>query len=130
MSESIAYKLEHALRSLLTASTPDPLVPKWQNDAYLQTVAIPRAREALEEYKARGVEWEIPPLDDEQRWILGRPNFECGSIAVLLRGAGHEIPRKAEAEQAYVIHWALCLYLRHGAKWRDEVGKVFDGAKA
>lgn len=59
------------------------------------------------------------PLDDETRWILGRPNFACAGIAAKLRTQGHEIARKAEAEQAFVIWWMLCVYENHGTKWRD-----------
>ncbi len=41
----------------------------------------------------------------------------------MLRADGIEIPRKAEMEQAYVIHWMLGYYLNHGANWREEAGK-------
>jgi hypothetical protein len=57
--------------------------------------------------------------DDEVRWILGRPCFWCGSIAEALRRNGHDIPTKAEDEQASVIHWMLSMYLKHGDKWRE-----------
>jgi hypothetical protein len=33
---------------------------------------------------------------------------------------GHKIAEKAEAEQAAVIHWLLCLYESHGPGWSDE----------
>lgn len=59
------------------------------------------------------------PLDEETRWILSRPNFWCASVAQVLREGGHEIERKAEDEQASVIHWLLNLYLAHGDRWRD-----------
>lgn len=59
------------------------------------------------------------PLDEEVRWILGRPNFWCASVAEQLRRSGRLIAKKAEEEQAAVIHWFLTLYLEHGAKWRD-----------
>lgn len=59
------------------------------------------------------------PLDEEVRWILGRPNFWCASIAEQLRRSGRSIAKKAEEEQAAVIHWFLTLYLEHGAKWPD-----------
>lgn len=61
----------------------------------------------------------LVPLDDETQWILGRPNFWCASVAQVLREDGHEIKKKAENEQASVIHWLLNLYLEHGDKWRD-----------
>jgi hypothetical protein len=75
-----------------------------------------------------------PPLDDDLREILGRPNFACGEIASLLRVMGHEIAKKAEAEQAAVIHWMLAKYAAHGGDWwthcRAELQAVIDSAKA
>jgi hypothetical protein len=62
----------------------------------------------------------VPALDDEVRWILGRPNFACASIAEGLRAGGHTIERKAEHEQAAVIHWMLTMYVKHGAEWRGK----------
>lgn len=57
-------------------------------------------------------------LNDQTRWILGRPNFVCGGIARVLRAGGHEIPAKAEEEQAAVIHWMLCQWETHGSDWK------------
>lgn len=62
----------------------------------------------------------VPPLDDDVRWILGRPNFACAGIAAGLRLGGHVIECKAEQEQAAVIHWMLTLYVQHGADWRGK----------
>lgn len=62
-------------------------------------------------------------LNEDTIFILGRPNFWCGSIAPALRKAGHEIPRKAEDEQAHVIHWLLSLYEKHGAGWREKANQ-------
>lgn len=67
-------------------------------------------------------------LNEHTRWILGRPNFTCGGIAEQLRGMGHAIARKAEDEQAAVIHWMLCLHEQHGERWRVEANKVLDAA--
>ena len=61
----------------------------------------------------------------ETEFILGRPNFWCGRIAMLMRDKGHEINGKSEAEQAYVIHWMLGLYGKHGDDWRKEFDKYF-----
>lgn len=58
------------------------------------------------------------PFDKDVIEILGRPNFLCSTLAEILRLDGQEIPRKAEREQAAVIHWLLNLYLRHGKDWR------------
>lgn len=58
-------------------------------------------------------------LNEETKFILGRPNFWCASIAGRLRQLGHKIQNKAEDEQAHVIHWMLELYEKHGSEWRD-----------
>ena len=62
-------------------------------------------------------------LNDETRWILGRPNFTLIRMAHRLRQLGQEIPTKAEDEQAACIYWMLCMYEQHGENWRDEVEK-------
>jgi hypothetical protein len=63
-------------------------------------------------------------LNDETKWILGRPNFTCMGIANKLRTLGYEIDTKSEDEQANVIHWMLCLYEKHGINWRKEGEKI------
>jgi hypothetical protein len=69
--------------------------------------------------------YSLPPLDQEVAYIMGTPNFTCGPLAEGLRRKGHNIGRKAEAEQAYVIHWMLSLYCKYGAtKWHEEGGKI------
>jgi len=55
--------------------------------------------------------------------ILGRPNFTCIRIAQLLRLSGVEIDKKAEAEQATVIHYLLGFYLTHGSQWAEKAGE-------
>lgn len=64
-------------------------------------------------------EREVPALDEELRFILGRPSFVVGSIAHMYRDDGAEIARKAEDEQAYVIHKMLGFYFADKATWRD-----------
>jgi hypothetical protein len=59
------------------------------------------------------------PLDEHTKWILGQPSFACIAIARILKLNGQDIPPKAEAEQAAVIHWMLNLYLEHGENWRQ-----------
>lgn len=56
-------------------------------------------------------------LNDETKWILGRPNFYCGPIAELFRKSGESIPANSEEDQAFVIHWFLCLYEEFGESW-------------
>lgn len=68
----------------------------------------------------------VPPLDNEVRWILGRPNFVTGPFADLLRAAGHKIERKCEDEQAYTIHFWLTMYGQHGQEWRRVVDETLE----
>ncbi len=58
-------------------------------------------------------------LNDETRWILGRPNFWCAPIAGSLRLRGDDIPPKAEEEQAAAIFWMLQMYEKYGADGGD-----------
>lgn len=69
-------------------------------------------------------------LNDDTRWIMGRPNFWCASFAPALRRMGHEIARKAEDEQAVVIWWMLNLYQNHGDKWREVADRLLKEASA
>lgn len=67
-------------------------------------------------------------FDANVEWILGRPNFWCGSIAhQLVRLGVAKIPAKAEAEQAYVLHWLLELYEKHGVRFKAEADKILTG---
>jgi len=67
-------------------------------------------------------------LNEDTKFILGRPNFWCGSIAPLLRESGYEIPKKAEDEQAYVIHWMLSIYEKHGESWKEKINTYLNEA--
>ncbi len=62
-------------------------------------------------------------------WMLGRPNFWCGSIAQGLRACGREIKKHAEEEQAAVIYWMLEMYEKHGENWNDEAKKWLEENK-
>lgn len=54
-----------------------------------------------------------PPL----RRVLGMMLWETGPIAHALRISGQDIARKAEDEQAAVLHWLVGFVLRHGPEW-------------
>lgn len=58
-------------------------------------------------------------MDDELLFILGRPNFMCGTVAEIMRASGVEIEQKSEHEQAHVILLMLNCYLSHGKDWKD-----------
>ena len=58
-------------------------------------------------------------LNQDLADILGRPCFTAIHICELFRRSGTVIEERAEAEQAFMIHWLLKLYLRHGEGWRD-----------
>lgn len=70
------------------------------------------------------------PLDEHIRMILGRPNFACIKTAQRLRQLGHRIGRRAEEEQAAVLHLNLTMYLKHGAAWLEHANAYLDGETA
>lgn len=49
-AEQERKELLHALNSLLTALEPDLTIPQYQQQLYLEGVAIPRAKQALLKY--------------------------------------------------------------------------------
>jgi hypothetical protein len=66
-------------------------------------------------------------LTTDLREVLGWPNFVCGPFAHLMRAAGvADIKRKAEDEQAHVLHWLIKHVLRDGANWRSAAEKDRD----
>lgn len=69
---------------------------------------------------AAGNAQDLPELNSDLIDILGRPNFTCIRLAQLLRLSGFEIAKKAENEQATVIHYLLGFYLRYGSQWAEE----------
>lgn len=74
--------------------------------------------EALIKEADEALAGHLLPLDGDLKEILGRMCFNCVSFAKMLRLDGHDIPEKAEAEQAHVIHWLLGHYLKAGKDWR------------
>lgn len=50
--------------------------------------------------------------------VLSMMPWETQPIAVALRAAGHDIPKKCEAEQAAAMFWALRFAVEHGEGWR------------
>jgi len=69
------------------------------------------------------------PLDEQTRIILGRPNFACIRTAQRMRELGHRIPKKAEEEQAAVIHLHLTMYQKHGAAWLEHTLKYLENGQ-
>jgi len=66
-------------------------------------------------------------LDDEVRFILGRPNFTLAGIARRLHELGiYEVKTKAEDEQAVAIHWMLTLYEKYGKEWRNKLDEAMN----
>ncbi|MCP1617006.1 MULTISPECIES: hypothetical protein [Pseudomonadaceae] len=96
----------------------------WEQDRFIDGVGTPigwlpmlAATPTPPASEQQRAVFAIPDMDEHLLQILGRPNFRCAHIAQVLRLDGAEIRRKAEDEQAVVIHWMLTLYLAHGAKW-------------
>jgi hypothetical protein len=67
-------------------------------------------------------------LTPELREVLSMMVFELSPIAPALRAAGHDIKRRAEDEQAAVLHWLIGIVLEHGKDWRkhaaDEIERM------
>ena len=75
---------------------------------------------------------ELTPVLSE---VLGLMNFRTCPLAHAFRDAGRaDIPRKVEAEQAFILHWLVTLALQHGADWRKHadatLSEVIEEAKA
>ena len=60
-------------------------------------------------------EWNT--LSEDEKNILGRPNFSCGAIANHMRKGGFNVAEKAEEEQALVIWTMLEFYKVHKKEW-------------
>lgn len=66
-------------------------------------------------------------LTPELREVLGLMLWDTGSIARAWRDTGVPIPRKAEEEQAAVLHRLILLVLEHGPGWRMVAGEWLSG---
>jgi len=62
-------------------------------------------------------------LSDDEKNIMGRPNFACGKIAHRMRSMGFEVAEKAEEEQALVIWAMLEFYKEYGKDWSDKMNE-------
>jgi hypothetical protein len=57
--------------------------------------------------------------DSDLAFALGRPNFWCGSFAHTYQKAGAPIAKRAEEEQAFIIHRMISFQRSHGDDWRE-----------
>lgn len=71
----------------------------------------------------------LPPLNDDLIAILGRPNFLCAQLADRLRSGGQEIAKRAENEQAAVIHFLLGHYLADPVQWAEKASAALKAAR-
>ncbi len=62
-------------------------------------------------------------LSEDEKSILGRPNFACGQIAERMRQMGIDCPKKAEAEQALVIFTMLEFHKSDGEAWAEKMNE-------
>jgi hypothetical protein len=65
-------------------------------------------------------------LTQPVREALSFMNFQTGPMSNLFRRCGHQIPKKCEDEQAYVLHWLLCIALEHCEGWREVAARKLD----
>lgn len=61
--------------------------------------------------------------------VLGMPNFQCGPLAQCYRIAGHDIPKKSESEQAFILHRFARLAILYGDDWRRQAALELKGLK-
>jgi hypothetical protein len=57
--------------------------------------------------------------------ILGMKLGETRPVARAYRAAGFAIPREAAAEQAFVLHRMIHLWILHGDAWREAAAREF-----
>ncbi len=65
------------------------------------------------------IKWNT--LDNDLKFILGRPNFMCANIANRLRQMGYECEKKAETEQALVLHTMVTFYENDKVNWKENL---------
>lgn len=113
------------------ASAAETILNDYPEEAALlrMTAREYAAAPAQETWKELPSRAGAPPLDDDLRFILGRPCFTLIGMANVLRQMGYEIASRAEDEQAVSIHWMLDLYMKHGKAWREEASQILDLAK-
>ena len=83
-----------------------------------------------------------PPLEeaDAHEWpeqltpalrkILGKMCFEFISLAQLARAAGHDVPTRAEDEQAFWMHRLLGHWFTHGDDWGKAAAADLEAMRA
>ncbi|ODJ92505.1 hypothetical protein BB779_26030 [Pseudomonas viridiflava] len=96
-----------------------------QRLAKIDRLPCPDQSAAVQELRELIISPTPLPLDDDLRYILGRANFSCMSIAQGLRLLGYQIPEKSEDEQAAAIHWMLSHYMRDPVNWRRNASDEF-----
>lgn len=86
------------------------------------------------------IEWP-DKLTPALRYILGRPNFQCGGVAHAYQAIGEfvdsdgqPLEKRSEDEQAFVLHRFVEVAMRNPDDWREainrEVRRVADAAQA
>lgn len=60
-------------------------------------------------------------MSPDLKQVLGYPNFWCGPYAAIYRAAGHDIAKRAEDEQAFILHRFACAAIEHGENWSDVI---------
>lgn len=112
-----AYRGRHSLITDEGTAIMSLPVPSWPNHG--QFLHWIKALEAAQLELKRAYPQELTPA---LRDALSIMVFDAGPIAHAFRTVGADIPCKAEAEQAYVLHWAIGLALEYGDDWRRTAG--------
>lgn len=118
---SYAAALEEAAALIMPSNPPDD----WTEYAKIRAEAAEQIR-ALDRAEGnrptitgdQSDEYPFPKsLTPPLRRVLSMIMWETGPIAHALRATGADIARKAEDEQAVVLHWLVGFVLEHGDDW-------------
>ena len=77
----------------------------------------------MEENKEDIIKAKQKSISDDEKEILGRPNFQCIAIAQRMRQMGYQCEQKAEDEQAMVISTMFHFFKEYGTNWAKEMNK-------
>lgn len=89
------------------------------NDGYYEFDLDAAATVIQQAFAERDGEMFGGTLNDDLRFILGQPSFTFIRHAQIWRAAGHNLPHRAEDEQAFFIGRMLHHYLTVPSEWHD-----------
>ncbi|PWE13034.1 hypothetical protein [Alcaligenes faecalis] len=123
----LIHMLAHEIGHLTGEPHPDDIQEELRAETFGKVAAL--AYHMLPSSQGTHQVNALPSLNDDLIAILGRPNFLCAQLADILRSGGQEIAKRAENEQAAVIHFLLGHYLADPAQWAEKANAAIDAAR-